>query len=566
MNKDRSGSAFFCQTDTDEQYEIKKQGYVCIQERKVFHHWKKVWLVFKQIEGSTPRIVFDAYSNESQFRSGYSPKYTFNLTGTVTPVVICQQNHKQVRHMFAVCPPGSRYVFECDSQFGLESWVEELNECLFPRTTSIDHLVDNSLTTSMKLTGSIRNRTKSNSMNDISKIGAEPPTEVPVAPPLPPHNNNRKPTVKTTVSSPTHAIIEEVVSKYKVEVEVSTLTLVPKGLCVVIVRNQDIKLCHAVTLETQVTWLITHIREFKLTNDDKLIITSGHRSFTGYGQIRFQGDECRPLYYKVKQFVMSKSQLTKTPSAQPRSAVTLPERKLQPLPIYSSCVSSVGDMPNNHMTSPPESPNISRPLPDIPSATIYSTPNYQTSSVELEYSRLRHDDWNTIPKTKHQNNSEFTQPIDYSEVPDSKNTANFYPKNEDGYNTIQHNKEVTTNPFIDHFPVNVLDSFKHKTLIAHTKDVTNIQAPQDNRYSCVDFLDLDITPIEIRKTKSLISSGESSKHKTQTGSCEETVNTLDDYEPDITFTNNVAYVKNTSNLVSPYLITKPELPPKPKNY
>ena len=86
--------------------------------------WKKVWLVFKHMGGTTPRVVFDAYGHEYQFRSGLAPKYTFNLTGTVTPVVICQQNHKQVRHMFAVCPPGSRYLFECDSQFGLESWVE----------------------------------------------------------------------------------------------------------------------------------------------------------------------------------------------------------------------------------------------------------------------------------------------------------------------------------------------------------------------------------------------------------------------------------------------------------
>ena len=79
--------------------------------------------------GTTPRVVFDAYGHEYQFRSGLIPKYTFNLTGTVTPVVICRQNHKQVRHMFAVCPPGSRYLFECDSQFGLESWVE-VSVCL----------------------------------------------------------------------------------------------------------------------------------------------------------------------------------------------------------------------------------------------------------------------------------------------------------------------------------------------------------------------------------------------------------------------------------------------------
>ena len=92
--------------------------FLCLQT------WKKVWLVFKLMTGSTPRVVFDAYGHEYQFRSGLAPKYTFNLTGTVTPVVICQQNHRQVRHMFAVCPPGSRYLFECDSQFGLESWVE----------------------------------------------------------------------------------------------------------------------------------------------------------------------------------------------------------------------------------------------------------------------------------------------------------------------------------------------------------------------------------------------------------------------------------------------------------
>ena len=54
------------------------------------------------------------------------------------------------------------------------------------------------LNTSFKLSGSMRHRTKSNSMNDISKIGTDPP-EIPVVPPLPPPNRRA---VNTVTSFP----------------------------------------------------------------------------------------------------------------------------------------------------------------------------------------------------------------------------------------------------------------------------------------------------------------------------------------------------------------------------
>eukprot|EP00800_Vazella_pourtalesii_P012899 TRINITY_DN3021_c0_g1_i3.p1 TRINITY_DN3021_c0_g1~~TRINITY_DN3021_c0_g1_i3.p1 ORF type:complete len:472 (-),score=113.27 TRINITY_DN3021_c0_g1_i3:72-1487(-) len=438
MKKDNS--TFSCPAASEEQFEVKKQGYVSIQERKVFQTWKKVWLVFKLMTGSTPRVVFDAYGHEYQFRSGLAPKYTFNLTGTVTPVVICQQNHRQVRHMFAVCPPGSRYLFECDSQFGLESWVEELNECLFPRSNPVDHMLDN-LSTSLKLTGSLRHRTKSNSMNNISKIGSEAIPEIPVAPPLPPPN--KKAVVGCTTSSPTRAV-DEVVSGYRVEVEVSTLSQIPKGVCVVTVGRQDIKLCHAVTMECQVAWHITHIREFKLTNDQKLIITSGNRSATGYGQIRLQGEECRNLYYKVKIFVQSNhvsKQITRT-------AVTLPDRQRPPLP---SSVRSA-DTPRSYMTSPPQSPpvsnsqaghrdlsvNYSRPLPRIPVAHTdsHKYPDPTEEPDLLEYSKLRHGDWTTgnFKKSSSLETNPFTQPTEYCVVNQNESSTDTSQ-----YDVTQHN-------------------------------------------------------------------------------------------------------------------------------
>ena len=77
--------------------------------------------------------------------------------------------------------------------------IQELNECLFPRSNPVDHMLDN-LSTSLKLTGSLRHRTKSNSMNNISKIGSEAIPEIPVAPPLPPPN--KKAVVGCTTSSP----------------------------------------------------------------------------------------------------------------------------------------------------------------------------------------------------------------------------------------------------------------------------------------------------------------------------------------------------------------------------
>ena len=76
--------------------------------------------------------------------------------------------------------------------------IQDLNECLFPRSNAVDHMLD--LSGSLKLAHSIRYRSKSNSMNDISKIGSEPLPVIPLAPPLPPPN--KRAAVTSTVSSP----------------------------------------------------------------------------------------------------------------------------------------------------------------------------------------------------------------------------------------------------------------------------------------------------------------------------------------------------------------------------